>query len=112
PQDAAAYLGQQPHPDLEKFRRDLVIVVEAAEDKTPIRQPRFGPHRHARYDLPLAVIALIGVRQICDLLGVETAVLGGDDRAIGDDIVYVIDAHRTREAEMMGLYRRDTVAQQ
>ena len=48
PQHAPGNGLQQPHPHVEHLGRDLVAVVERAEDKPLLRQPAFGPRRRVR----------------------------------------------------------------
>ena len=62
--------AEEPHPDVEEFWRELVAVVEAAEDEARFRRPhsaRVGGVRRWRR----RVVGLIAVRQLDDLLGVE-----------------------------------------
>src|SRR5476649_893721 len=69
PQHASGNLLEQAHPTGEDFRRDLIRLIEAAEDKAIVRQP-VGGARQWRRDLALAIIGLIAMRQPEYALGI------------------------------------------
>ena len=63
PQHAALDAREQPHPDVEHRRRDLVVVVEAAEHEARLRQARLRARRRRRGDGAPAVVGLVAVGQ-------------------------------------------------
>src|SRR5438128_12132728 len=71
PKHAAGYRSQEPHPNLENRLRNLVAVVEGAEDEALIRQPRLAPRLRLRGDAPRPIIDLVAIRQMNDPFRVE-----------------------------------------
>src|SRR2546421_11053179 len=94
PKHAAFDMSEQPHPDGENLGRQLVGIVEAAEDKSLIRQPGFVAGRRAAGDRPRRIIWEIAVRQMDDLLLIGVMLLLRDDDHVGDDIIDIRRAHR------------------
>ena len=82
PEDAIPNLIEQPHPQREKFRRQLVAVVETAEDECSVGQAEIGARGRHIGDRPAPIIALIGVGQGDDLFRVEGAVVVRDQQYV------------------------------
>src|SRR5579871_6071913 len=82
PQHAALDPCQQPHPHVENGRRDLIIVVETAEDKASIGKVELTARGCLLGDAALAVIGLIRVGKANDLLAVESVLVFGNDPRI------------------------------
>src|SRR6516225_1152532 len=59
PQYAAVDGAQQPHPHVKNGRSNLVIIIEAAKDKTAFRKPGLVPRRPTARKVPLRIIDLI-----------------------------------------------------
>ena len=103
PQHAAGNGGEEPHPRLEDLGRDLVVVVEAAEHECSLGQPQRRPRGRAFGDRARRRVRLVAVGQERDALAVERLVPGADDGGIGDEVVDVGCAHRSRIAEVVDL---------
>ncbi len=106
PQHAALDLAQQPHPRIEHRRRDLVIVVERAEHKSGLGQPRLRPGWRILTDGPLRIIGLVRIRQVNNFLRVRGVLVFGDNEPVGKDVIDIVHAHRARIAEIIDLNRR------
>src|SRR4029077_13257915 len=87
PENASRDPVQQPHPDIENLGHDLVVVVEAAENKALLRQPRLDPYGRGCVNSPLGIVDLIAVRERHDLLAIIGSVRVRDQNAVGEDIV-------------------------
>src|SRR5262245_40236936 len=70
PQHAAIDLAQQPHPDVEHGRRDLVVDVERAERKSVLREADLPTCWNMVGDTASRIRDLISVRQIDDFFRV------------------------------------------
>ena len=96
---------EQPHPDIEIDRGELVGAVEAAENKGILGQAigfpafRFG-------DWAEAVVGLVAVWQQGEPLGVEQAVLRRHHHRVGDQPVDERDAAGAWIAKEARLHRR------
>src|SRR5207237_3855580 len=82
PEDAVRHCAHQPHPDVEEVGRDLVAVVEAAEDETLLPQTALATRRVALRNLTLVVITLVTVRQVHYLFAEEGLLLGRHNKPI------------------------------
>ncbi len=82
-----------------------MVAVEAAEDKAVLRQSRFRPAGDALGHAAMGIVALVAVGKIGDLLGIETAILIGNDDAVGEQIVDISCAHSAGVAKIMDLNR-------
>ena len=99
--------AQQPHPDVEDGRRDLVAVVERSRTRSRFRAgpPRRGSASRSAI-AALRIVGGVAVGQVDDLLAVARALLVRNDEAVGDDVVDVVGAHRARIAQVVDLDRR------
>ena len=97
---------QQTHPDVEGLRQKFVVVVEAAEDESAIRQSRLGPARCALRDLAFVVGGEIGVGKMDHRLAVVAAVGVRNDGCIGDEIVDRACAQSAGKSEVADLHGR------
>src|SRR5256885_5916079 len=68
PENAAGYLSQQPHPDVEHGREDLVRAVEAAKDETLLGQGAGAAIGGSSHRTP-GVARAIAVRKVEKALG-------------------------------------------
>src|SRR5215831_8371951 len=97
PEHAPGRLRQEPHPDIEHSRRNLVSTVEGAEHESLFRQIAFSARGNAfRYRL-LPVIGLIRVGKINHLLRVEALLVFRNNAAIGEDVIHIIRTQRAGE---------------
>src|SRR6516162_5464755 len=71
PQYAAFDLPKEPHPDVEKLRRELVAVVEAAEHESGLGQGDGDAGRDLGCDSTLGIIDLVAIWQVDDHLAVR-----------------------------------------
>src|SRR5215471_5356020 len=87
PQHTAGYCPQEPHPDVEDGRVDLVRVVEAAEDKTVRWKTtlcsRWGPVR----DLTFPIVTQVAFRQVDKLLTVRMHIVRWHHVVVDDCMV-------------------------
>jgi hypothetical protein len=89
---------------------DFEIIVETAEDKTRIGQLQFRTSWCAHWDWTFGVVNLESVRKINDALSVESSIFRRNYIFVADNVIDVIRAHRSREAEIADLNRRRPVA--
>src|ERR1700730_14021169 len=101
PKHAVWHRAQQSHPELEYVRRDLVRIVERAENKRVVRQSAFLARRPTRRDGTAIVIGEIAVWQPDHLLRIEPAVLIGNDGRIGKKIIDEIGSKGPGITEIM-----------
>jgi hypothetical protein len=71
PQVAGRRLLQQPHPDVEHRRGDLVVVVEAAENEPILGKAKLATRRRALSNEPGGIAYEVAVRQVNDFLRVN-----------------------------------------
>ena len=109
PEHAPRYCVQQPHPHVEERRGELVAVIEAAEDEAFFGQAAFAARRGFLGDRPLAVVALIAVRQVHQPLAEKALLIRGHDKLIYNNIVDEICTHRARISEVIDLNRCGSV---
>src|SRR5579862_105776 len=93
PNDAAFNRAQQPHPDVEYLRTDLMLMIVAGKNKARLRKAGLEPGRRLRRDRARPVIRHEGVRKINHPLRVIAAVLLRDHYSVSD---YVIDTRQRR----------------
>src|SRR5690606_37331429 len=93
PQNAAGHALQDSHPAVEGGRRDLVVVVEAAEYEGIFGQTALGTGGRCFGNDALAVVGLVAARQPEDLFSVVRKVVFGDQPAVGHDVIDEIGAH-------------------
>src|SRR5215510_2348668 len=105
PQDAVLDSVQEPHPDVERCRRDLLIAVEAAEDEGLFRQSGFAPRRDARRNSPLGVIDLDAFRKPHDMLAVEYVMATRQHDFVSDQVVDEVSTHRRKKTDVGRLDR-------
>ena len=106
PQHASRYAGEQPHPDIEHRRRDLVRRVEAAEHERRFRQSALRPRRYARCDWPPAVVHLIAIRKVHESFRKVRLFVRRRHHRIHQNIVPRVAPHRAGIAEVTHLHRR------
>src|ERR1700730_19158343 len=105
PENTRGPRGQQPAPDIENLRRDLVTAVEAAEYEALLGQAGFCPGRPLRRDGAPIVIRLEAVGQVDDLFRVVPAALGRYHKAIRQEVVDVRRAAGAGKSEITHLHR-------
>src|SRR5262249_47003179 len=103
PQNAVRRRFQKPHPKLKHCRRDLVGIIERAENKSTLRQSAFLARRRARRYRPAIVASEIAVRQPDYLLGEKLAMFLRHDGGVGNNVIDVVCAQRAGIAEIMHL---------
>src|SRR5262245_22225999 len=111
PQDAVVDSVQEPHPDVERCRCNLVIAVEAAEDEGIFRQSGFAPRRNARRKSPFGVIDLDTFRKPDDTLAVECVMAMRQHDFVSNQVVYEVSPHRRKKADVGRLDRRWTAGE-
>src|ERR1700723_1331258 len=105
PEHAIVYLRKNSHPAIEKFRQNLVIIVETAEHKTVLGQPTFRAAKITRSDLLLSIIRLITIWQIDHLFRIVRFISFRNYLPIGNDIIHIAGAQRPRKPEIVHLNR-------
>ncbi len=106
PQHTAIICAQQPRPDVENRRRDLVAVVEGCEHETGVRQSGFGAGRRVLRHLARGIIGLIGIGQVDDLLAIGRSVLGRNHDSVGKNVIHVVGPHRAGMGQIIHLHGR------
>ncbi len=102
---AAVHRAQDAHPAVERGRRDLVRVVEAAEHEPRRRKPQLLAREHLVCRRARGVVHLIA-RQVRDLFHVMLATLRRNDHGVGEEIVHVARAERAQVTEIARLHGR------
>src|SRR5262249_45358134 len=105
PQHTSWDLIEQTHPDIKHRRCDLVTVVKRTENKPCLGQTSICPCWCMFADSPLGIVRLIGIREVCDFLSVKRMLIFRDNEAVGQNIIDIIDAHRTRISKKVDLNR-------
>src|SRR5437660_10442251 len=68
PKHTAIDPSQNPHPDVEHFRRQLEIAIETAVHEPVFGQSGFGPGRYTISNAALGIIDLIAIGKANDAL--------------------------------------------
>ena len=89
--------SKQPHPNVENGWRDLVVVIEAAENETRFGKPGFGSDRGIGQRSLFSVVDLIAVRQVNNLLDKVRLSIEGQHGGVGHHVVVVARAQRSRD---------------
>src|SRR6516165_5098672 len=103
PQYTPAHAFEQAHPNVKECWRDLVGVVERAEDKGILWKSAFGARGDPLRNLPFAVVRLITVRKLDEPFAVEPLLALGRNVAVGEDIVHEISPHRAGITQVIHL---------
>src|SRR6266403_1879844 len=111
PEDAPRHGFEKAHPDIEERRRQLVVVVEAAEYECPLRQPAFLTRWRASRNLSLRVVDLIAFGQVNQPFREVRLLVERHHERIDDGVIYEIRAHGSGISEVADLYRRGPMAQ-
>ncbi len=104
PENAALNRMQQPHPNIEYFRHDLLVIIETAEHKPSIGQACLGPTRNMMGPPP-GIIDLIAARELHNLLRKEGLILEWQHELVAEDIVHEGSARRSRISQVVDLNR-------
>src|SRR6516225_9165999 len=100
---------QESYPDAEHLRRDLPVVIEAAEHTAFLREPGFLSRWRPLGDVPLGIFDLIAIRQVNDLLRIKRLVVERQYRLVGDNVIDELGPRCTGKAEIARLDRRRTI---
>ncbi len=103
PQDASRRAAQDLDPAVEMEAGELLRAVETAEYEGVVRQAHRGSGR-ALGDDPLSVVRLVTGKAQHLLCVIDLRTLR-DDPVIGDDVLVIGTAHRSREAQPVHLDR-------
>ena len=98
PQHAAVDGVEQPHPDIEHERGELLVVVEAAENEALLRQSNLAPSRGAGWNFARRIIDLVADRKMDDVLGEEGLQVERQGDLVANDVVDERGPHRSLEA--------------
>src|SRR5258708_3747155 len=109
PQYAAGNRAQQTHPDIEKCRRDLVTIVEAAKHEPPFWQCPILPRRRSAYRFTPSVVRLIAAGKMDQPFRKEGLLAAWHNEGVDDDIVDEIRPHGSGIAEVAHLHRRRAI---
>src|SRR5262245_51430548 len=111
PQHTAGNCPQEPYPDVEDGRINLVRIVETAEDETVRWKTALRSRWRPVCDLTFPVVAQVAFRQVDELLTVGVHIAGWHHVGVDDCIVDERRPRRPWIAEIGRLDRRRSVGQ-
>src|SRR5262249_52503214 len=111
PYNTAFHRFEKPHPDIEYGRRNLPLIVEAAENKALWRQPDIRPRRHMLGNGALTVLDPIAIGKLNDAFRIVGLLIKWKNDCVGNNVVDELRPSRARKSVIIDLNGCRSVSQ-